>query len=57
MRTVKSNYMTECCFHLDDIYVLFSIRITNNKVTKSGGLGTDYCLVVYFTQPQEFHNR
>jgi hypothetical protein len=36
--------MMECCFHLDNIYVLLSIRITNNKVTKSDGLGTDYWL-------------
>ena len=38
----KSNYTMECYFHLDDIYVLLSIRITNDKVTKSDGFGTDY---------------
>jgi len=39
MRIFRSNYMNEYCFHLDDIYVLFSIRITKNKVTKAMVLG------------------
>ena len=56
MNLFKSNYMMGCCFHLDYIYNLLSIIITNNKVKKSVGLGTDYLFAFCFTQPQEFHN-